>query len=124
VAWSVRTGKFLFSNKNEREVRRFELFWEPTSDASSLDYRTFSDWNSTAYVAKETKKAGSTDGVSVVKDSAYHKVDLTARGHVEQEFGGNRPEGVSGEKFVAFEVEGVTNDEQLRLLGLAVAGGE
>jgi hypothetical protein len=124
VAWSVRTGKFLFSNKNEREVRRFELFWEPTSDASSLDYRAFADWNSTAYVAKETKKAGSTDGVSVVKDSAYHKVDLTVRGHVEQEFGGNRPEGVSGEKFVAFEVEGVTNDEQLRLLGLAIAGGE
>jgi hypothetical protein len=124
VAWSYRTGKLLLNNNNQRQVRRVEMFWQPTSKPSSLSYEVFADWNYTANVNKETRKAGSTDGVSTTKDSTFNKVDLTVRGHVEQEFGGNRPEGVSGEKFVAVSVSGVINDERLRLLGLAVAGGE
>ena len=124
VSWSVRTGKLSFTNNNQREVRRIEVFWEPTTAASQMDYQLYPDWSATAYVNKETRRAGSTDGVVTTKGSSYNKVDLTERGHVEQEFGGNRPEGVSGEKFIAVSAEGVTNDEQLRLLGLAVAGTE
>lgn len=124
VSWSFRTGKLLFSNNNQREVRRLELFWEPTSSSSHMDYQLYPDWSATAYVNKETRKVGSTDGVVTTKGSPHNKIDLTERGHVEQEFGGNRPEGVSGEKFISVSAEGVTNDEQLRLLGLAVAGSE
>ena len=124
VNWSIRTGKFRFVQENEQELRRVELFWTPTENAQTLDYRLFTDFRATAVTNEETRSAAATDGVAVTAGSAYHNVDLTVRGHVEQDFGGLRPEGVSGEKFVELAAEGSTNDEAFRLLGIAVSGAE
>jgi hypothetical protein len=124
VDWSIRTGKLRFVQQNEQELRRVEVFWTPTVNSQSLDYRLFADFEAVAVTNQETRSAAATDGVAVTAGSAYHEVDLTVRGHVEQDFGGLRPEGVSGEKFVELAAEGSTNDEAFRLLGIAVSGAE
>ena len=124
VNWSIKTGKLRFEQSNEKELRRLEMFWEPLSNSNTLDYQLFMDFKSTAVENERTLTAEDTDGIATTEGTAYNSVDLTERGHVEQDFGGMRQEGVSGNKFLTVEVEGSTNDEQLRLLGIAVSGAE
>jgi hypothetical protein len=124
VNWSVKTGKLRFEQSNEKELRRLEMFWEPLSNDNSLDYQLYLDFRSAAIENERTLTAEDSDGIATTEGTAYNSVDLTERGHVEQDFGGMRQEGVSGDKFLTIEVEGSTNDEQLRLLGIAVSGAE
>ena len=124
VNWSAKTGKMRFEQSNEKELRRLEMFWEPLSNASSLDYQLYLDFQSSAVNNERTLTAEDSDGIATTEGTPYNSVDLTKRGHVEQDFGGMRQEGVSGDKFLTIEVEGSTNDEQLRLLGIAVSGAE
>ena len=124
VNWSIKTGKLRFEQSNESELRRMEVFWEPLTKPNTLDYQLYLDFNAAAVQNERTQTADDTDGIATEEGSSYNTVDLTVRGHVEQDFGGMRQEGVSGNKFLTVETEGSTNDEQLRLLGIAVSGAE
>lgn len=123
VSWTCRTGKLKYTQSNERTARNVEILWEPNTTDQLLSFSMFKDWSTTAVVAAVNMRAAETDGVKTTKDSDRFEIDLTnARGHVSAGLDGMRQAGITGDSYLSLELQGTTNQEAVKLHGIAVGG--
>lgn len=123
IPYQFRTRWFRFVEDEQENPRRLELVFQPVLSGSLIDARLYVDRSGTALEWDVGYTSSDGNGVMSSDGSSDLTVDLTkAIGFAQKRFDGRREFNIDGPRFVQVELEGVANQDQIKLYRLAIDG--
>lgn len=126
IKWLFRSSWMRLSASEAVAQRRFEMLFEPMTSESggtTADLRFFSDFTGNADIQAVTTKSDDGGGIESVEGEPDLTLDLTKQnGLIDRQLPSGREYFIQGRRYMQFEIEGASNDDQVRLFEFSYEG--
>lgn len=123
IHWLYRSNWFRLSAKEELARRRFELLFEILRSPTQANLRFFDDFADDPLIQAVTVLAKDGAGVGSIKGQSDFTIDMRkARGFAQMQLPSAKEYYADGRHYSQFELEGVTNADQVKLFQMLYEG--
>lgn len=123
IAATFKSGWYPWAGGDTEVNRRIDFVFEPCASEAVVDLRLYHDHSETPENSEYTRETTDNDGVATTKGNPNIQIDLTnERGNVTIGIPGQCETRASGGKFIAIELQTVTNTDRQRYYEATIAG--
>jgi hypothetical protein len=125
IHWWFRSSWIRLAPTETMSDRRFEMLFEPMPNPASALLRFFSDYSGNADKQASTMASSDGGGIAAVAGDPDLVVDLTRQtGLVDRRLPGGKEYFIKGKRYVQYELEGFSNEDQIRLYQFLYQGAQ
>lgn len=126
IHWLFRSAWMRLSDSEAMADRRFEILFEPQLSAPVVaDLRFFSDFTGNADLQAVNMSSDDGGGMSSIIGQADLTLDMTKQnGLIDRRLPGGREYFIQGKRWIQYELEGYSNEDQLRIYQMLYEGAK